>query len=161
MLGSLTYYRRLLNEKIFNPLPPNTIHHEPNKLPAIGHALAGLMAGITVSFIAAPVEHIKARLQVQYAVEKSKRLYTGPIDCVQKIVSVSFFPLLPLSSSPQRGTGRKKTQSQPSTEPIQSRVYSTASPPPSSSAASSSSGGVPTTSSPPSSLPTPPSPLPQ
>ena len=44
------------------------------------------MAGATVSFIAAPVEHIKARLQVQYAADKNKRLYSGPIDCINKIV---------------------------------------------------------------------------
>lgn len=60
---------------------------ETSKLPTIGHAIAGVMAGATVSFIAAPVEHIKARLQIQYAAEKSKRLYRGPIDCVRKIVS--------------------------------------------------------------------------
>lgn len=48
------------------------------------------MAGTTVSFIAAPVEHIKARLQVQYAADKTKRMYSGPIDCLRKIVSTSF-----------------------------------------------------------------------
>ena len=47
------------------------------------------MAGATVSFIAAPVEHIKARLQVQYAADKSKRLYSGPVDCIKKIVRYS------------------------------------------------------------------------
>lgn len=44
------------------------------------------MAGSTVSFIAGPVEHIKARLQVQYAADKRQRMYQGPIDCVKKIV---------------------------------------------------------------------------
>ena len=44
------------------------------------------MAGATVSLIAAPVEHIKARLQVQYAANKSDRLYSGPVDCIKKIV---------------------------------------------------------------------------
>lgn len=43
------------------------------------------MAGSTVSFIAAPVEHIKARLQIQYAARKAERLYSGPLDCVRKI----------------------------------------------------------------------------
>ena len=47
--------------------------------------MAGVMAGWTVSFIAAPVEHVKARLQVQYAADKTKRLYSGPIDCTKKI----------------------------------------------------------------------------
>ncbi|TVY15221.1 Mitochondrial substrate carrier family protein L, partial [Lachnellula arida] len=39
----------------------------------------------TVSFIAAPVEHVKARLQIQYSSVKSERLYTGPVDCASKI----------------------------------------------------------------------------
>lgn len=86
MLGSLSVYRRVLNEKIFNPtiLPGG----ERQKLPIAGHAMAGVMAGWTVSFIAGPVEHIKARLQVQYDVDKSKRLYTGPIDCLKKTASL-------------------------------------------------------------------------
>lgn len=84
MLGSLTVYRRLLRENIFNP--PLHPLHDPNKpMPAYGHGLAGIMAGSTVSFIAAPVEHVKARLQIQYAAKKSERLYSGPIDCVSKI----------------------------------------------------------------------------
>ncbi|KAH7385936.1 mitochondrial carnitine/acylcarnitine carrier protein [Pyrenochaeta sp. MPI-SDFR-AT-0127] len=82
MLGSLSVYRRVLNDSFFNP--PR--HGESqNKLPIVGHAAAGTMAGWTVSFIAAPVEHVKARLQVQYAADKSKRLYKGPIDCLTKI----------------------------------------------------------------------------
>ncbi|GME26395.1 Mitochondrial carrier protein [Neofusicoccum parvum] len=76
MLGSLTVYRRLLRENVFTK-------HE--KLPAFGHGMAGIFAGWTVSFIAAPVEHIKARLQVQYAADKAKRLYSGPVDCATKL----------------------------------------------------------------------------
>ncbi len=100
MLGSLTFYRRILHENVFSSpamsaLSPTRLsfgvagskRQESSKLPTIGHAIAGVMAGATVSFIAAPVEHIKARLQIQYAAEKSKRLYRGPIDCVRKIVS--------------------------------------------------------------------------
>ncbi|KAF1951178.1 mitochondrial carnitine/acylcarnitine carrier protein [Byssothecium circinans] len=83
MLGSLSVYRRVLNEDFFNPT--KRTGEERRKLPVLGHAMAGTMAGWTVSFIAAPVEHIKARLQVQYAAEKSKRLYSGPIDCCKKI----------------------------------------------------------------------------
>ena len=101
MLGSLTFYRRILHENLFsNPqifsLTPSAIQNisetgdqAATRLPAVGHGIAGIMAGATVSFIAAPVEHIKARLQIQYAVDKSKRLYTGPIDCSKKIVSPS------------------------------------------------------------------------
>lgn len=101
MLGSLTLYRRLLHENVFNN--PSVFSLNPfafpraelrgkrdvKELPTLGHALAGVMAGWTVSVIAAPVEHIKARLQIQYAAEKSKRLYHGPIDCTRKIVCTS------------------------------------------------------------------------
>ena len=91
MLGSLTLYRRLLLENVFSnprirpflPFSSTDLH----TLPSFGHGIAGILAGTTVSFIAAPVEHIKARLQVQYAADKSKRMYSGPIDCILKIVS--------------------------------------------------------------------------
>ena len=98
MLGSLTFYRRILKDNGFSTTSilaisrasshniENANQHMEEKLPIIGHGLAGIMAGATVSFIAAPVEHIKARLQVQYAADKSKRLYSGPIDCIKKIV---------------------------------------------------------------------------
>lgn len=94
MLGSLTLYRRLLLENIFSKpefrrLTPFARHQSDlHVLPSFGHGIAGIMAGTTVSFIAAPVEHVKARLQIQYAAEKSQRLYSGPIDCVRKMVSL-------------------------------------------------------------------------
>jgi len=88
MLGSLSVYRRVLNDKIFNPRR-DLVTGDQLKLPVLGHAMAGTMAGWTVSFVAAPVEHIKARLQVQYAADKSKRLYKGPVDCLKKIVTHS------------------------------------------------------------------------
>lgn len=92
MLGSLTVYRRLVNEKIFQPMrmarlqDGRALTAEEMTLPPYGHGLAGIMAGWTVSFIAAPVEHVKARLQVQYSAQKSERLYSGPIDCTKKIL---------------------------------------------------------------------------
>lgn len=96
MLGSLTLYRRILLENIFSksqirPYIPfsNSSQlqmNDLNTLPSFGHGIAGLMAGITVSFVAAPVEHIKNRLQVQYSAVKSNRMYSGPIDCVRKVV---------------------------------------------------------------------------
>ena len=97
MLGSLTFYRRILQDSIFSSTALKSLtrasngklerfaNEAPTKLPTIGHAMAGVMAGATVSFVAAPVEHVKARLQVQYAAQKSHRLYSGPIDCVTKI----------------------------------------------------------------------------
>ena len=64
MLGSLTFYRRLLKDNLFSN--PNFLAmtrastrkiynvkgEGERKLPTIGHALAGIMAGATVSFIA-------------------------------------------------------------------------------------------------------------
>jgi solute carrier family 25 carnitine/acylcarnitine transporter 20/29 len=93
MLGSLTLYRRLLNEHVFQPLRARPTSkqiwesdEEKKRLPIVGHAMAGMMAGWTVSLIAAPVEHVKARLQVQYQVNKTQRLYSGPIDCTRKLL---------------------------------------------------------------------------
>lgn len=92
MLGSLTLYRGLLNEHVFQPLRARPTSkaiwlpdEERKKLPPLGHGIAGMMAGWTVSFIAAPVEHVKARLQIQYQVSKTERLYSGPIDCTRKL----------------------------------------------------------------------------
>lgn len=96
MLGSLTLYRRLLLEHVFSnprirPALPIT-STDPHTLPSFGHGIAGIMAGTTVSFIAAPVEHIKARLQVQYAADKAQRMYSGPIDCVMKVYRAHGIP---------------------------------------------------------------------
>ena len=90
MLGSLTFYRRFLNDNLFSNsqirglapsslLQPSSNIQPASKLPTLGHAIAGVMAGWTVSFIAAPVEHVKARLQIQYAVDKTNRMYKGPM----------------------------------------------------------------------------------
>lgn len=95
MLGSLTLYRRLLLENVFqNPaFRPGVAGAalKEEKLPSFGHGIAGVLAGSTVSFIAAPVEHVKARLQIQYAANKSDRLYSGPIDCTRKILRAHGF----------------------------------------------------------------------
>ncbi|KAI9729458.1 MAG: hypothetical protein M1834_006839 [Cirrosporium novae-zelandiae] len=77
MLGSLTQYRRLLSTHVYPSNAP---------LPSLGHAIAGTFAGWTVSFLAAPIEHVKARLQIQYKA-KGQRLYTGPIHCSSRILS--------------------------------------------------------------------------
>lgn len=97
MLGSLTLYKRLLLENVFsnpqlrNAIPFTSSQRDLHTLPSFGHGIAGIMAGCTVSFIAAPVEHVKARLQIQYAADKKQRMYSGPIDCSKKIVSLSFY----------------------------------------------------------------------
>ncbi|KAL6904924.1 mitochondrial carrier domain-containing protein [Trichoderma evansii] len=113
MLGSLNVYRRLMAQHVFHVdswtpgagsgsgfglgnltsslktlgtgQASRSTSSEPSYLPPVGHGIAGIMAGSTVSFIAAPVEHIKARLQIQYAAHKAERLYSGPLDCIRKI----------------------------------------------------------------------------
>ena len=55
------------------------------KLSAGEQAIAGLGAGVVVSFVATPVELLKGRLQVQY--DSATKLYTGPIDCAKQLVS--------------------------------------------------------------------------
>lgn len=74
MLGSLHIYRRAVKDYIY----PNE-----EKLPLLGHVIAGLGSGWTVSFVAAPIEQFKARLQVQY--DAKTRIYTGPIDVAAKL----------------------------------------------------------------------------
>jgi len=93
------------------------------------------MAGWTVSFIAAPVEHVKARLQIQYAADKSKRLYSGPIDCTKKLVRMYYVPL----------GGPQAHSSCNSFETMASQVSTMVFPQLSSSVLSFSSGGALTT----------------
>ena len=95
MLGSLTFYRKVLQEHVFTGeasaqagASATAVRRE---LPSFGHGIAGIMAGSTVSFIACPVEHVKARLQIQYQAIKSDRFYSGPVDCAQKIFKAHGF----------------------------------------------------------------------
>src|SRR5277367_3428077 len=86
MLGSLHTYRRWIKSVTGQ-----------ETLSLFAHGCAGAMAGFTVSFIASPIEHVKAiliayftnywqaRLQVQYS--SKDRIYSGPLDAYSKIVS--------------------------------------------------------------------------
>lgn len=78
MLGLLHLYRRLLHENVYP---------EHEKLPMSGLLIAALGSGWTVSFVAAPIEQFKARLQVQYDAKTS--LYKGPIDVARKLWKIS------------------------------------------------------------------------
>ena len=51
-------------------------------------AVCGGIAGGANALVAAPIELVRNRLQVQYhsAVDKSQALYRGPIDCIRKTV---------------------------------------------------------------------------
>ncbi|PPJ58881.1 hypothetical protein CBER1_04466 [Cercospora berteroae] len=85
LLGSFSMYRNFLN-RTFNLRSPGTARGGRHTIPADRSSvmvsfISGGLAGWTVSLIAAPIEHVKARLQVQYRT----KIYSGPIDCVQKI----------------------------------------------------------------------------
>jgi hypothetical protein len=78
MLGSLTVYRQLLREHVFAPRLPSGHIDSRYKLSSFGHGLAGMAAGWTVSFIAAPVEHVAADSirgrQVETSLHRAYRL---------------------------------------------------------------------------------------
>ena len=91
MLGSRSLYRRILSERGYLLDRSSALSAGTNekKLSVAGEGVAGMFAGWTVSFVAAPVEHVKARLQIQYSAEKARRLYSGPIDCSKKLVFIT------------------------------------------------------------------------
>lgn len=79
MLGSLAQYRRLINAHVVQPFrarQPDIMwagrETEKNTLPLLGHGIAGMLAGWTVSLLAAPIEHVKARLQVHYSAQQAR-----------------------------------------------------------------------------------------
>ncbi|KAL9609042.1 MAG: hypothetical protein Q9167_006163 [Letrouitia subvulpina] len=45
---------------------------------------SGAFAGLANSFLSGPIEHVRIRLQTQPH-DPSKRLYSGPIDCMRKL----------------------------------------------------------------------------
>ncbi|KAH8903675.1 mitochondrial carrier [Coniochaeta sp. PMI_546] len=58
------------------------------KLPQLSYSqyyAAGAFAGIANSVISGPIEHVRIRLQTQP--HGAGRLYTGPLDCVRKLLS--------------------------------------------------------------------------
>lgn len=85
MLGSLTYYRHSIATYIKNPRRPTSGKSTSPLLTIPEHSLAGAMAGLTVAFVATPVEHIKARLQLQYDGEKK---FKGPIGCAKQVIAI-------------------------------------------------------------------------
>ncbi|KAI9316845.1 mitochondrial carrier domain-containing protein [Dichotomocladium elegans] len=74
MLGTL-HNARLIQQSWNGPEKPLSVFQ---------HGLAGLAGGLTVSFVATPVEQVKARLQVQY--DAATKVYTGPIHCATQLV---------------------------------------------------------------------------
>ncbi|AOA60908.1 Putative mitochondrial inner membrane transporter [Komagataella phaffii CBS 7435] len=75
MLGSLHLYKQLIKDRFYP---------EEKKLPMPGLLVAAVGSGWTVSFVAAPVETIKARLQIQY--DAKSKVFDGPTDCLIKLL---------------------------------------------------------------------------
>ena len=48
--------------------------------------MAAVLSGAAISVFVAPMEGVKARLQVQYAAKGQQAAYAGPIDCVRKLL---------------------------------------------------------------------------
>ena len=87
LLGSFSIYRDMLQRNLRLQTSRDTAaaglrcNTPANPSSVLVNFLAGGLAGWTVSFVAAPIEHVKARLQVQYG----QKSYTGPLDCLQKM----------------------------------------------------------------------------
>lgn len=50
-------------------------------------AQAAVLGGACISLLVAPMEGVKARLQVNYARKGEAGLYSGPVDCIRKLVT--------------------------------------------------------------------------
>ncbi|CBQ69955.1 conserved hypothetical protein [Sporisorium reilianum SRZ2] len=92
LLGSLHNYRRLF-ARITSPSRGE--EDDVRTLEIKYHALAGLLAGWTNSFVTTPVELLKAKLQMQTQrvslplpgqVAAAKSEFSGPLDCIRQIV---------------------------------------------------------------------------
>ncbi|GAA5938744.1 uncharacterized protein JCM15063_004856 [Sporobolomyces koalae] len=93
LMGSLHQYRLLLasietrsnqrDEGVVHGSSSSTTDEPTLGLSLPGHFASGMMAGWTVCFFITPIEHIKARLQMQML---GPKLYTGPIDCAKQLV---------------------------------------------------------------------------
>eukprot|EP01112_Ceratiomyxa_fruticulosa_P023969 TRINITY_DN944_c0_g2_i1.p1 TRINITY_DN944_c0_g2~~TRINITY_DN944_c0_g2_i1.p1 ORF type:complete len:310 (-),score=44.46 TRINITY_DN944_c0_g2_i1:78-1007(-) len=75
MFGSLHFVKDVIHK---DP-------HTPLTLPEI--MVSGAITGWIVSLVVTPIDQVKARLQVQYALPPGvKPQYSGPIDCIQQLI---------------------------------------------------------------------------
>ncbi|GAA6014295.1 hypothetical protein JCM11491_005029 [Sporobolomyces phaffii] len=92
LMGSLHQYRLLLasietrsnsrDEGVVSGQATSSGDEPALGLSLPGHFASGMMAGWTVCFFITPIEHIKARLQMQML---GPKLYSGPIDCAKQL----------------------------------------------------------------------------
>jgi hypothetical protein len=127
MLGSLHTYRRWIKSGTGQ-----------ETLSLFGHGCAGAMAGFTVSFVAAPIEHVKAVPRRYFTNDRHDYKYNTRL----KIVST----LARLTPIPKSYVPRATVLTYYSSNLTGSGVSIKASLPPSSSAQPSLSGGQPTNS---------------
>ncbi|KAJ6621656.1 mitochondrial carrier domain-containing protein [Mycena sp. CBHHK59/15] len=83
LFGSLHNYRIFLLHTGMTEDPTGT---GTPRLTLAAHGLAGLFAGLTSSPLAAPIELIKVRLQLQMQKSVSDRQFKGPFDCARQLV---------------------------------------------------------------------------
>lgn len=83
LMGSLHRYRLALSR--LQNRSDERAGRDPSKLSLWGHGLAGVGAGWTVCLVVTPIEHLKAKLQMQTHDPKTKH-YTGPFDAARQIV---------------------------------------------------------------------------
>ncbi|KAK4990857.1 carrier protein ymc1 [Elasticomyces elasticus] len=76
--GGFHYMRRTFEQRNSqkNPLTPNTLSYGQ-------YYAAGAFAGLLNTPLSSPIEHIRIRLQTQP--HGTARVYSGPLDCIQKI----------------------------------------------------------------------------
>lgn len=89
LLGSLHNYR-LWFAQLEARERGDTMGEAPTeKLSLWGHTGAGVLAGWTVCTFITPIEHIKAKLQMQTV---GPKLYAGPIDCAKQVYNAGGIP---------------------------------------------------------------------
>jgi solute carrier family 25 (mitochondrial carnitine/acylcarnitine transporter), member 20/29 len=76
--GGFHYARRQFEQANLNK-------HSNPALSYSQYYAAGAFAGIANTFLSAPIEHVRIRLQTQP--HGAKRLYSGPLDCIKKLVA--------------------------------------------------------------------------
>ncbi|KAI3647839.1 hypothetical protein MP228_008060 [Amoeboaphelidium protococcarum] len=78
-LGSLENYRRMLRQYNIN-----NGHRKDSSLTYLQHGIAGTLSGLTVTFVATPIELLKAQMQIQYSSDTT--IYRSPLHCAQYIL---------------------------------------------------------------------------
>lgn len=81
--GVVQYFKRLFQNMNAKQHGKQSLHLTHSQL-----YLSGLAGGVTNSVLAAPIEHVRIRLQTQQT-----PLYSGPVDCMKQYVEHSSFQI--------------------------------------------------------------------